>query len=144
MNRSASATRRLPDAERSVATASKQISGPPVSIAGEAFMTLPPMVPALRVAWLPTMADASARAVNSSHAVLEATMSAWVASAPSTSPPSCSRIPRSSDTRWMATRASGSGALPPRAPTTRSVPPAIGRAPAAIASSTSSTEVAAV
>ena len=53
-------------------------------------------------------------------------MSAWVASAPSTSPPSCSRIPRSSATRWMATRASGSGALPPRAPTTRSVPPAIG------------------
>ena len=39
------------------------MSGPPVSIAGDAFMTLPPIVPTWRVAWLPTMAEASASAV---------------------------------------------------------------------------------
>ena len=34
-----------------------------MSIAGDAFMTLPPIVPCARVAWEPTIADASASAV---------------------------------------------------------------------------------
>ena len=41
-----------------------------------------------------------------------------------------SAIPCSSARPWMATRASGSAALPWRSPTTRSVPPATGREPA--------------
>ena len=39
-----------PAAERSVTRASRTSSGAPVSIAGEAFITLPPIVPTLRVA----------------------------------------------------------------------------------------------
>ncbi len=34
-----------------------------MSIAGDPFMTLPPIVPCARVAWEPTIADASASAV---------------------------------------------------------------------------------
>ena len=39
------------------------MSGPPVSIAGDAFITLPPIVPCARVACEPTIAQASASAV---------------------------------------------------------------------------------
>ena len=49
-----------------------------------------------------------------------------VTSAPRRSPPPPTSIPRSSSRRWIATMLSGSGALPWRAPTTRSVPPATG------------------
>ena len=55
--------RSSPSGDCSVAVAPKQISGPPVSIAGEAFITLPPIVPCARVAWEPTIAQASASAV---------------------------------------------------------------------------------
>ena len=47
--------------------ASKQTSGPPVSMAGDAFMTLPPIVPWARVACEPTIAEASASAVKRSR-----------------------------------------------------------------------------
>ena len=47
--------------------APKHSSGPPVSIAGEAFITLPPIVPCARVACEPTIAEASASAVNRSR-----------------------------------------------------------------------------
>jgi hypothetical protein len=59
-NSSSSATRRVSAAERRVAVAPKQISGPPVAIAGEAFITLPPIVPCARVACEPAIAQASA------------------------------------------------------------------------------------
>ena len=59
-----SATSRVPPpALRSVTTPPRHRSGPPVSIAGDPFMTLPPIVPCARVAWEPTIADASASAV---------------------------------------------------------------------------------
>ena len=61
------ATVRSPDADRRSADAPKHSSGPPVSIAGEAFITLPPIVPCARVAWDPTIAEASASAVNRSR-----------------------------------------------------------------------------
>ncbi len=47
--------------------APRHMSGPPVSIAGEAFMRLPPIVPCARVACEPTIAEASASAVNRSR-----------------------------------------------------------------------------
>ena len=61
---SSSESERSPAADRRVAVAPKQSNGPPVSIAGDAFITLPPIVPFARVAWDPTIADASARPVN--------------------------------------------------------------------------------
>ena len=54
---------------RSATVAPRQISGPPVSIAGEAFITFPPIVPCARVACEPTIALASARAVKRSRIV---------------------------------------------------------------------------
>ena len=63
VRRLSTATRRSPASETRTASAPRQISGPPVSMAGEAFMTLPPIVPMWRVAWLPTIAEASASAV---------------------------------------------------------------------------------
>ncbi len=62
VNRSATSIVRSPVAERSVTVAPRQISGPPVSIAGDAFIKLPPTVPWARVACEPTIAHASARA----------------------------------------------------------------------------------
>ena len=61
-----------PGARRSAAVQRRpwrrgRCSGPPVSIAGEAFITLPPIVPWARVACEPTIADASARAVSRSR-----------------------------------------------------------------------------
>ncbi len=135
-------TVRVPSTERRVAEASRQISGPPVSIAGEAFITLPPIVPCARVACEPTIALASARAVNRSRIAGCAAISACVTSAPRRRPSAVSSIAWSSETRWMATSASGSDALPCRAPTTRSVPPATAFAPRASAASASSTVVA--
>ena len=79
---SSTGTVRVPVAERSVTVAPRQISGPPVSIAGEAFITFPPIVPWARVACEPTIALASARAVNRSRTVGCAAISAWVTSAP--------------------------------------------------------------
>ena len=66
---SVTGTRRSPDAERSIASAPKTMSGPPISIAGEAFMTLPPIVPCALVARDPTIAEASAIAVSRSRTV---------------------------------------------------------------------------
>ena len=60
---SSSSIERSPDADRRVAVAPKHRSGAPVSIAGDAFITLPPIVPCARVAWDPTIAEASASAV---------------------------------------------------------------------------------
>ena len=100
-----------------------------MSMAGEAFMTLPPIVPCARVACEPTMADASARPVKCSRTTGWATSSRCVTSAPRRSPPPVPSMPRRASMPWMPTIRSGSGALPWRAPTTRSVPPATGRAP---------------
>ncbi len=60
---SASATRRAAPGERSSTSAPSTTSGAPVSIAGEAFITLPPSVPTLRVEGDPTSAEPSASAV---------------------------------------------------------------------------------
>jgi hypothetical protein len=57
--------------------------------------------------------------------------------------PSVVSSARSSPSAWIATIAPGIGFAPEREPTTRSVPPAIGRAPEASASSASSSEPAA-
>ena len=95
-----------------MAVAPRTMSGPPISIAGEAFMTFPPTVPCNRVAREPTIADASASAVSRSRMKGSAAIWAWVTSAPSASPPSDRLVPRSSSRRWMATMVSGSGALP--------------------------------
>ena len=73
---SPTATDRVPDSERNVAVAPRQMSGPPVSIAGEAFMRLPPIVPCARVAWEPTIAEASASDVKRSRTSGLATISA--------------------------------------------------------------------
>ena len=93
--------------------ASKHSSGPPVSIAGEAFITLPPIVPFARVACEPTIADASASAVNRERTISLATIASCVTSAPrrraSPSEPSSAR---SAPIRSIATIASGNGALP--------------------------------
>ena len=70
VQRSSTAISREPDGDRSVAVAPKQTSGPPVSIAGEAFITLPPIVPCARVACEPTIAQASARAVKRARIVV--------------------------------------------------------------------------
>ena len=129
---SATATQRVPAVERSVAVGAQHTSGEPVSIAGEAFITLPPSVPTLRVAWEPTIADASASAASRARIAGWATMAWWPARRAGT--PRRLGDPRgSSSMRSMATSRSGSGALPWRAPTTRSLPPATGRAPAASA-----------
>ena len=66
-----------PVGERSVADAPKQTSGPPVSIAGDAFIRLPPTVPCARVAWEPTIAQASASAVKRCRTGALAAISAW-------------------------------------------------------------------
>ena len=63
VQRSSIATAASPAGDCSVTVAPKQTSGPPVSIAGEAFITLPPIVPCARVACEPTIAQASASAV---------------------------------------------------------------------------------
>ena len=55
--------RREPVVDCSSISAPNTTRGAPVSIAGEAFMTLPPIVPTCRVAGEPTSALASARAV---------------------------------------------------------------------------------
>jgi hypothetical protein len=81
-----------------VAVAPKTISGAPVSIAGEAFMTLPPIVPTLRVAWEPTIAEASASAVHVLRTAALAVISACVTSAPSVRSPEAS-MPRSASMR---------------------------------------------
>ena len=140
VQRSSIATSREPERDCSVAVAPKQTSGPPVSIAGEAFITLPPIVPCARVAWEPTIAQASASAVKRARTSSFAAISRWLARAPRRRPPSPSdSTPCSAAIRWIATMLSGSGDLPERAPTTRSVPPATGRAPAASAARASST-----
>ena len=106
-----------PAGERSVADAPKQTSGPPVSIAGEAFIRLPPIVPCARVACEPTIAHASVSAVKRARTASLAAISAWLASAPSRRPPSSSAsTPCSSAMRWIATMLAGSVALPDRAP----------------------------
>ena len=69
VQRSLIATCREPEGDCSVAVAPKQTSGPPVSIAGDAFITLPPIVPCARVACEPTIADASASAVSCSRTI---------------------------------------------------------------------------
>ena len=79
---------RAPVPERRCADASKQSNGPPVSIAGDAFMTLPPIVPWARVACDPTIAEASASAVNRSRIGALARSRSCVTSAPSRRPPS--------------------------------------------------------
>ena len=140
--RSATATVRSAPDDRRATVAPRHISGPPVSMAGEAFIRLPPSVPWARVACDPTIVLASASAVKRSRTSGCAAISACVASAPRCSPPFASSMPRSSPMRWIATSDSGSGALPWRAPTTRSVPPATGRAPPASAASASSRFVA--
>ena len=81
--------------------APRQISGAPVSIAGEAFITLPPMVPLARVACDPTMADASARPVKRSRTTGCDSSSSCVTSAPSRSPPPAAEMPRSASMPWM-------------------------------------------
>ena len=56
-------TLRSPSTEASFTEAPSTTSGAPVSMAGEAFITLPPMVPVPRVAGDPIRAAASASAV---------------------------------------------------------------------------------
>ena len=121
--------------------ASKQSSGPLVSAAGEALARLPPSVPTCRVAGEPTIDAASAMAVQRSRMAGWPASSAWLVVAPIRRPPSVSAIPRSSAIRSSATRSSGSDHLPCRVPTTRSVPPATGRCPAAAAVSASASVV---
>ena len=67
----------------------------PVSMAGDAFMRLPPIVPWARVACEPTIAEASASAVKRSRTTGWVTSSSWVASAPSRRPPPDPLMPRS-------------------------------------------------
>ena len=55
-NSSSTDTMRVPAVDRSVTVAPRHISGPPVSIAGDAFITFPPSVPWARVAREPTIA----------------------------------------------------------------------------------------
>ena len=125
------ATERSPDRTAASRSAPRHSSGPPVSIAGDAFITLPPIVPLARVACEPTIADASARAVNRTHGSGRSRRCPRGSRArPSRRPPSVEVDRTSASIRSIATIASGSGALPCRAPTTRSVPPATGRAPA--------------
>ena len=83
-----------------------------MSIAGEAFITLPPIVPCARVACDPTIAEASARAVNRARISALATMSPWVTSVPSRSPAPDTSSARRPSRRSIATIASGNGALP--------------------------------
>ena len=135
----ASGTVRSPDPDRIVTAPSKHSSAPPVSIAGDAFITFPPIVPCARVACEPTIAQASASAVNRSRTRALPRISSCVVVAPSRTPPPASAIPRSPSIRSIATIESGSGALPCRAATTRSVPPATTRAPVASADTASST-----
>ena len=141
---SSSATVRLPFTDRSSAAAPSTVSGAPVSIAGDPFITLPPSVPTWRVDGEPTSADASAIAVYDPTMTGSVISSACDIKAPTRTPALSSSTPPSSSMRSMATRSAGSAALPCRAPTTRSVPPAIGRAPAPRATSASSTVVAMV
>ena len=136
---------RAAEADCSVAVAPKQMSGPPVSIAGEAFITLPPMR-ALR----PRGVGADDRAGIGERGEARADVGARGDLRDG------SRARRAAGRRRRATRRRGArrrggsrrccpGArdLPERAPTTRSVPPATGRAPLASAATASSTEVAA-
>ncbi len=139
VQRSARPTSRVPLGPWSTATAPWQRSGPPVSIAGDAFITLPPIVPFARVACEPTIDDASAMPVKRSRITGWATIASCVARAPRRMPPPWPSMPSRPGMRWIATIDPGSGFLPPRAPTTRSVPPAIGRAPEASARTASST-----
>ena len=74
-------------------------------------MTLPPIVPTWRVAGEPTSALPSARPVQPSCTSACTSISAWLASAPSTSVPPSTAIESSSPTPWMPTRFSGSGEL---------------------------------
>jgi len=82
VRRSSTAMSRVPPVERRVTVAPRQINGPPASIAGEAFMRFPPIVPCARVACDPTIALASARAVNRARTSGCAAISACVTSAP--------------------------------------------------------------
>ena len=76
---------REPPVERSSTSASSTSSGAPVSIAGEAFMTLPPIVPTWRVAGEPTSALPSARPDQPRRRCRRSTsISAWLTSAPRT------------------------------------------------------------
>ena len=74
-------------------------------------MRLPPRSRA-RVAWEPTIEDASASAVTRSRTTGWAAISAWVTSAPSRRLRSEAVAPRSPSSRWIETRLSGSGACP--------------------------------
>ena len=112
-------------------------------MAGEAFMTFPPIVPLARVACDPTMAEASASPVKRSRTTACDSISSCVTRAPSRRPAPAEVMPRSASMPWMATSASGRGFLPWREPTTMSVPPATGRAPSARAFTASSTLLAA-
>ena len=105
-------TERSPAAERRITVASKHRSGPPVSIAGDAFITFPPIVPLARVACDPTIDAASASAVKRDRTTGLATSASCVTSAPRATPAPDSSMPRSASIRSMATIASGSGALP--------------------------------
>ena len=95
-------------------------------------MTLPPIVPRRASRASRRSREASARPGEAlAHRRRGPRARAWVASAPSRRPPPGPSIPRRTSSRGWPTRRSGSGDLPWRAPTTRSVPPATGRAPGA-------------
>ena len=98
-----------------------------MSPAGEAFITLPPIVPRFWICAAPIVAAASTSAGRCSRQIGERRMSVYVVSAPSSTNSPRIAIPRSSSTCHRSMTRSGGGPSSPVSWTSRSVPPAIGR-----------------
>ena len=134
---SSTRTSRRPADDASVTDAPNTTSGAVVSAAGDALTRFPPSVPVPRVAGDPTMAEASASAVQLERTSADEASHACDVSAPSVNPEPSTRCPPSSATRSIATTEGGNGRRPCRDATTRSVPPATGRASGSAASAAS-------
>ena len=99
-----------------------------MSPAGEAFAMLPPSVPRFWIWAAPIVPAASTSAGRCSRHRADRRMSVYVVSAPSVRPSPSAAMPRSSSSRHRSTVRAGGSPSSPVSATSRSVPPATGRA----------------